>query len=34
MLGGSPLALVMLDLIGGGALTAALIYVAARRRLR
>jgi hypothetical protein len=34
MLGGSLWALIVLDLIGGGALAAALIYVAARRRLR
>jgi hypothetical protein len=33
MLSGSW-ALVVLDLIGGGALAAALIYVVARRRLR
>lgn len=34
MLGGSPWALIVLDLIGGGALAAALVYVAARRHLR
>jgi len=34
LLGGSPWALIVLDLIGGGALAAALIYVAARRHLR
>jgi hypothetical protein len=31
MLGGSPWALFVLDLIGGGALATALIYVATRR---
>jgi hypothetical protein len=34
MLSTSSWALVVLDLIGGGALAAALIYVAARRHLR
>jgi hypothetical protein len=34
MLSGSPWALVVLDLIGGGALAAALIYTVVRRRLR
>lgn len=34
MLSGSPWALAVLDLIGGGALTVALIYVAVRRLLR
>ena len=34
MLSASSWALVVLDLIGGGALAAALIYVAARLRLR
>jgi hypothetical protein len=34
MLSGSSWALLVLDLIGGGALAVALIYVAARRHLR